>query len=352
MATNRDYYEVLGVPRGASEGEIRKAFRSLAFHYHPDRNHDPAAEDKFKEINEAYQVLSDPAKRSSYDRYGHVATEEWGFPGFDFGGLGDIFESFFGGFGGTGTQRTPQRGDSLQAQLTISFEEAIFGCRKEIEIKRIESCPLCHGIGSQPGTNPQICPECRGTGQVRRAKQSIFGRFTHITACPRCRGSGTIITNPCPQCRADGRLKVKRKLTVDIPAGVNDGYEIGLEGEGNIGLYGGGPGDLYVRLSVKPHKLFGRLGFDIFFELPINFAQAALGDEVEIPSLDGRASLKIPPSTQNGATFRLKGKGVPHLNGRDRGDQIIKVLVVTPQHLDGTQKRLFEELAKMLPKPD
>ncbi len=352
MATKRDYYEVLGVPRGASEGEIRKAFRSLAFHYHPDRNHDPAAEDKFKEINEAYQVLSDPAKRSTYDRYGQVTTEEWGFPGFDFGGLGDIFESFFGGFGGTATQRTPQRGDSLQAELTISFEEAVFGCRKEIEIKRIESCPLCHGIGSQPGTNPQICTECRGTGQVRRAKQSIFGRFTHITACPRCRGSGTIITNPCPQCRADGRLKMKRKLTVDILAGVNDGYEIGLEGEGNIGSYGGGPGDLYVRLSVKPHKLFSRHGFDIFFELPINFAQAALGDEVEIPSLDGRASLKIPPTTQNGATFRLKGKGVPHLNGRGRGDHIVRVLVVTPQHLDGKQKRLFEELAKMLPKPN
>lgn len=352
MATKRDFYQVLGVPQAASDEEIRKAFRRLAFQYHPDRNQNPEAEDKFKEINEAYQVLSDPAKRSSYDRYGQVATEDWGFPGFDFGGLGDIFESFFGGFGATATQRTPQRGDGIQAELTISFEEAVFGCRKELEIKRIESCPLCHGIGSQPGTNPLICPECRGTGQVRRVKQSIFGRFAHVTACPRCQGSGSIVTHPCSQCRGRGRLKTKRELTVDIPAGVNDGYEISLEGEGNIGLYGGVPGDLYVRLSVKPHKIFARHGFDIFFELPINFAQAALGDEVEIPSLDGNRSLKIPPSTQNGAIFRLKGKGVPHLDGRGRGDQIIKVLVVTPQHLDAKQKRLFDELAQILPKPN
>jgi len=352
MATKRDYYEVLGVPQSATEEEIRKAFRRLAFHYHPDRNHNPAAEDKFKEINEAYQVLSDPTKRSSYDRYGQVATDEWGFPGFDFGGLGDIFESFFGGFGGTATQRTPQRGDSLQVHLTISFEEAVFGCRKEIEIKRIESCPLCHGIGSRPGTNPQICPECRGAGQVRRVKQSIFGRFAHITTCPRCQGSGTTITDPCPQCRGKGRLKMKRELTVAIPAGVDDGYELILDGEGDIGFYGGAPGGLHILLSVKPHKVFSRQGFDIFFELPINFAQAALGDEVEIPSLDGAKSLNIPPSTQNGDTFHLKGKGVPHVNGRGRGDQIIKVLVVTPQRLDGKERRLFEELAKMLHKPN
>jgi molecular chaperone DnaJ len=352
MATKRDYYGVLGVPRGASEEEIRKAFRRLAFQYHPDRNHDPEAEDKFKEINEAYQILSDPAKRSSYDRYGQVTTEDWGFPGFDFGGLGDIFESFFGGFGATAAQRTPRKGESVHGELTISFEEAVFGCRKELEVKRIESCPLCHGIGSQPGIDPIICPECRGMGQVRRVKQSIFGRFAHVTACPRCQGSGSIITHPCPQCRGKGRLKMKRRLTVDIPAGVNDGSEMSLEGEGDTGVYGGVPGDLYVRLSVKPHKIFSRRGFDIFLELPINFAQAALGDEVEVPSLDGWRSLKIPPSTQNGATFRLKAKGIPHVNGRGRGDQIVKVLVVTPQHLDARQKRLFEELAQMLPKPN
>jgi molecular chaperone DnaJ len=341
---------VLGVPQDASEEEIKKAFRRLAFQYHPDRNRDSGAEDKFKEINEAYQVLSDPAKRSSYDRYGQVATEERGFSGFDFGGLGDIFESFFGGFGGTAAaQRAPQRGQSLQAYLTLSFEEAVFGCKKEIEIQRIESCPLCHGIGSRPGTNPQVCPECRGVGQVRRVRQSIFGRFTHVTVCPRCSGSGTIIADPCPQCRGKGRVKMKRKVTVDIPAGVDDGYEISLEGEGDIGLYGGAPGDIHIQLSVKPHKLFRRESFDILYELPVNFAQAALGDEINIPSLDGKMSLKIPPGTQNGKAFRLKGKGVPHVNGRGRGDQIVIAQVVTPQHLDGKQKRLFEELAKILP---
>jgi len=352
MAIKRDYYEVLGVPRNASDEEIKRAFRKLAFQYHPDHNKNPGAEDKFKEINEAYQVISDPEKRSIYDRYGRVATQEWhGFP--DFGGLGDIFESFFGSFGGSAfgrtAQRAPQKGDSLETHLSLSFEEAVFGCQKEVEIQRIENCPSCHGIGSQPGTNPQTCSECRGTGQVRNVQQSIFGRFSHITTCPHCKGSGIIIPHPCSQCRGKGRVKIKRKLTVDIPAGVDDGYQVPIDGEGDAGLYGGAPGDLYIDLSVRPHKLFRRDGSDILCELPINFAQATLGDEIEVPSLDGKASLMIPPGTQSGKVFRLKGKGVPQLNARGRGDQFVKVVVVTPQHLDGKQRRLFEELAKILP---
>jgi len=354
MAIKRDYYEVLGVPRNASDEEIKRAFRKLAFQYHPDHNKESGAEDKFKEINEAYQVLSDPEKRSRYDRYGRVDIKGLeGFPDFGFGGLGDIFESFFGGFGetpfGRTAQRTPQKGDSLRTQLTLSFEEAVFGCQKEIELQRIELCPSCHGIGSQPGTNPQACPECRGTGQVRKVQQSIFGRFSHITTCPRCKGSGTIITNPCSQCHGRGKIKVKRKLTIDIPAGVDDGYQTQLRGEGDAGLYGGAPGDVYIDLLVRPHPLFHRDGIDILCELPINFVQAALGDEIEVPSLDGKTSLRIPPGTQNGKTLRLKGKGVPQLNGKGKGDLLVKVVIVTPQHLNGKQRQLFQELAKTLP---
>ncbi len=345
---------MLGVPRNASGEEIKRAFRKLAFQYHPDHNKESGAEDKFKEINEAYQVLSDPEKRSSYDRYGRVDINGLeGFSGFGFGGLGEIFESFFGGFGetpfGRTAQRAPQKGDSLQTHLTLSFEEAVFGCRKEIEIQRIEVCPSCHGIGSQPGTNPQTCPECRGEGQVRKVQQSIFGRFSHITTCPRCKGNGTIITNPCSQCRGGGKIKVKRKLTVDIPAGVDDGYQVNLNGEGNAGLYGGSPGDIYIDLSVKPHNLFHRDGIDILCELPLNFTQAALGDEIEVPSLDGKASLRIPPGTQNGKVFRLKGKGVPELNRKGKGDLLVKVLLITPQNLNERQRQLFQELAKILP---
>jgi len=352
VAIKQDYYEVLGVPRNANDGEIKKAFRRLALQYHPDRNNDPGAEEKFKEINEAYQVLSDPEKRSSYDRYGRVATEG-GFPDFGFGGLGDIFESFFEGFGGTPfgktAQRAPQKGNSLQSQLALSFEEAVFGCEKEIEIQHVEFCSLCHGIGSQPGTNPESCSECHGTGQVRKVQQSIFGRFTHVTTCSRCRGNGSIISNPCSQCHGRGRVKVKRKLMVDIPAGVDDGHQMRLDGEGDAGLYGGAPGDIYVIFSVKPHRLFRRNGSDIFYEVPINFAQAALGDELDVPSLDGKLSLKVPSGTQSGKVFRLKGEGIPYVNGRGRGDLLVKVEIMTPQHLDGKQRRLFEELAKILP---
>jgi molecular chaperone DnaJ len=230
--------------------------------------------------------------------------------------------------------------------------EAVFGCSKEVEIQRIEFCPLCHGIGSEPGTNPETCADCRGTGQVRRVQQSIFGRFTHITTCSRCGGSGTVISNPCSQCRGRGRIKVKCKVMVKVPAGVDDGQRLRLDGEGSAGLYGGPPGDLYITFSVKPHNLFHRDGSDILCELPINFAQAALGDEVRVPSLDGKVDLKIPPGTQNGKTFRFKGKGIPYIDGKGRGDLLVKVAITTPQHLDKNQRHLFEELAKILPRTE
>jgi molecular chaperone DnaJ len=354
MAIKQDYYEVLKVPRNASDAEIKRAFRKLAFQFHPDRNREPGAEQKFKEINEAYQVLADPEKRHRYDRYGRVDVEG-GFPDFGFGGLGDVFESFWDGFGtifGQTAQRVPQKGDNLQMHLTLSFEEAVFGCSKEAEIPRIEFCPSCHGIGSKPGTNPETCPDCRGTGQVRRVRQSIFGRYTSITNCPRCGGRGTIISNPCPQCQGRGKMKVKRKINITIPAGVDDEYRLRLDGEGSAGVYGGPPGDLYVTLSVKPHSFFHRDGSDILYELPINFAQAALGDEVEVPSLDGKVDLKIPAGTQNGKTFRCKGKGISHVDARGRGDLLVKVVITTPQHLDKHQRRLFEELAKVLPRTE
>jgi molecular chaperone DnaJ len=354
MAIKQDYYEVLGVPRNASNEEIKREFRKLAKLYHPDRNREPGAEDKFKEVNEAYQVLSDPEKRGRYDRYGGVDVAE-GFPDFGFGGLGDIFESFFGGFNtpfGRTAQRVPQRGDSLQSHLTLSFNEAVFGCSREVEIQRIEFCPSCHGTGSEPGTNPETCPDCRGTGQVKKVQQSIFGHFTHITNCSRCGGSGTVISNPCSQCKGKGRMKVKRKVMVKIPAGVDNGQRLRLDGEGSAGLYGGHPGDLYVTFSVRPHNLFHRDGSDILYELSINFAQAALGDEIRVPSLDGRVDLKIPAGTQNGKTFRFKGKGIPYIEGRGRGDLLVKVAIMTPQHLDKNQHHLFEELAKVLPRTE
>jgi molecular chaperone DnaJ len=354
MAIKQDYYEVLGLPRNASDEEIKRAFRKLAFQYHPDRNKELGAEERFKEINEAYQVLSDPDKRRRYDRYGRIDIEE-GFPDFGFGGLGDIFESFFGGFAtpfGRTAQRVPQKGDSLQSHLALSFKEAVFGCNKEVEISRIEFCPSCHGIGSKPGTNPETCPDCRGTGQVRRVQQSIFGRYTSTTTCSRCRGEGTVIKNPCSQCQGRGRIKAKRKVNVPIPAGVDEGYRLRLDGEGSAGVYGGPPGDLYVTLSVKPDDLFHRDGSDILYELPINFAQAALGDEVRVPSLDGKVDLRIPPGTQNGKTFRFKDKGISHIDGKGRGDLLVKVTVITPQHLDKNQRRLFEDLAKVLPRTE
>ncbi len=350
MRTHRDYYEILGVPKNASDEQIKKAFRRLAFQYHPDHNKDAEAEEKFKEINEAYEVLSDARKRASYDRYGRAATSDlFGFEDFSFGGLGDIFDAFFGATTARAQRRVPQKGADLRANITLSFEEAVFGADKEFEIWRVENCSLCHGIGSHPGTNPQKCPNCNGSGEVRRIQQSLFGRFTHTATCPSCRGEGTIITHPCRQCKGNGKEKVKRRLTVSIPPGIDESRQIRLSGEGDAGRYGGSPGDVYITVSIRPHKTFVRKGFDILCELPINFAQAALGDNIEVPTLYGKTTLNIPPGTQNGKVFRIKGKGIPHLNSKGRGDQLVLIRVVTPQSMDMKQRRLFEELAKILP---
>ena len=347
MAIKRDYYEVLGISRNATDEEIKKAFRKLAFQYHPDHNHGDGAADRFKEINEAYEVLSDADKRAAYDRFGHGGAEGLfgrGFEGFDFGGFGDIFDAFFGG-ATTATRQAPRRGADLHYSLTITFEEAVFGCEKEMSISRTENCSQCQGVGSKPGSQPTRCPNCNGTGQVRRVQQTIFGRFTNTTTCSQCHGEGRIITEPCPQCRGTGKEKRQRSILVKIPAGIDGGSQLRLSGEGEAGLRGGSQGNLYITLSVLPHQFFVRNGDNLLYELPINFAQAALGAEVEVPTLDGKVKLKIPASSQTGKVFRLKGQGVPHLHRGGRGDQLITLLVVTPESLTKKQRQLFEELA-------
>jgi len=348
MPSKRDYYEVLGVDRNATDEEIKRAFRKLAFKYHPDRNGEDGAEGKFKEVNEAYEVLSDSDKRVAYDRFGHAGADFGrGFEGFDFGGFGDIFEAFFGGTA-TATRQTAQRGADLRYGLTITFEEAAFGCEKEINISRTEHCSLCHGVGCKPGTQPARCPNCNGSGQVRRTQQSLFGRFTTTTICPQCRGEGRIITEPCPQCRGTGREKHKRSISVKIPAGVDDGSQMRLSGEGEAGVRGGPSGNLYVVLSVKQHEFFVRDGDDIFYNLPVNLAQAALGTEVEVPTLDDTTRLKVPAGSQTGEVFRLKNKGIHHLHKNGRGDLLVTLFVVTPESLTKEQRQLFEELASSL----
>jgi molecular chaperone DnaJ len=350
MAVKRDYYEVLGVSRNASLEDIKKAFRKLAFQYHPDRNRDTGASDRFKEINEAYEVLSDSDKRAAYDRYGHNGPESIfgrGFEGFDMGGFGDIFEAFFGGTG-RASRQTSKHGDDLRYNIRITFEEAALGCEKEIEINRTEVCATCRGTRSKPGVQPVRCPSCDGSGQIRRVQRSLFGQFINTTVCSECRGEGTIIKEPCPDCRGSGYQKQKRHISVKVPAGIDDGNAIRISGEGEAGYRGGSAGNLYVVVSVKPHDYFDRDGDNIIYELPVNFAQAALGVELEVPTLHGIVKLKIPSGSQAGKIFRLKDKGIPHLHGRGTGDQLVVLRVKTPESLNKEQRRLFEELAKSL----
>jgi molecular chaperone DnaJ len=347
MPTKRDYYDVLGIGRNATDEEIRRVFRKLAFKYHPDHNHGDGAEEQFKEINEAYQVLSDPDKRAAYDRFGHEGAEGFfgrGFEGFGFGGLGDIFETFFGG-ATTASRHAPRQGTDLRYQTTITFEEAAFGCEKEINISRTENCTLCHGVGSKPGSQPSQCPNCNGSGQVRRTHHTLFGRFVNTSTCSRCNGEGRIITEPCPRCRGTGKEKQQRDIPIKIPAGVDDGSQLRLSGEGDTGTRGGPPGDLYIILAVQEHEFFIRDGDDILYELPINFAQAALGTEVEVPTLDGKSKLKIPPGSQTGTVFQLKGKGIPHLHRHGRGDQLVTLFAATPESLTNEQRQLLRKLA-------
>jgi molecular chaperone DnaJ len=346
LPAKRDYYEVLGIRRDATNEDIRKAFRQLAFKYHPDRNRGDGAEEKFKEVNEAYEILSDSDKRAAYDRFGHSSADGLfgrGFEGFDFG-LGNIFDTFFGG-AKTATRQAPQRGVSLEYRLAITLEEAAFGCEKEVEITRTEFCSKCQGTGSKPGTQSERCPNCDGAGQVRRVQASIFGRFANIATCPQCNGEGRIITEPCPQCHGNGREKGKRNINVRIPAGVDSGNQIRIPGEGDVGIRGGPSGDLFIAISVGEHEYFTREGDNIIYNLPINFAQAALGTEVNVPTLDGNHTLKIPAGCQTGTVFRIKNKGIQHLSSGRRGDELVSVSVETPESLTKEQRRLLEELA-------
>lgn len=345
----RDYYEVLGVGKDASEDEIKKAYRKLARQYHPDVNKAPDAEEKFKEVKEAYDVLSDPQKRAQYDRFGHQDPNAGfgGFGGFDssgMGGFGDIFDMFFGG-GRRSNPNAPRKGADLQYRLQIDFLDAVFGKEQDVEIAKEAECDTCHGSGAKPGTSVDTCRTCHGTGQQEVVANTPFGRIVNRRVCESCGGKGKVYKEKCGTCRGTGRVKVRRKIHLNIPAGVDDGAQLRVSGEGEPGVNGGPPGDLYVVLRVKPHDFFEREGNDIYCEVPINFAQAALGDEIEVPTVDGRIKMKIPAGTQTDTYFRLRGKGVPYLRGSGRGDQHVKVRVVTPTKLTERQKELLREFA-------
>ena len=361
----RDYYEVLGVSKGASDDEIKKAYRKLAKKYHPDMNPgDKEAEAKFKEVNEAYSILSDEQKRARYDQFGHAGVDPnygAGGPGGPFGGfdmgdidLGDIFGSFFGGggfggFGGGGARRNgPQKGESLRANLTITFEEAAFGCEKEINLNRTEECDECHGSGCQPGTTAETCPDCRGTGVVRVQQRTGGFAFSSTAACTRCRGTGKIIHSPCKSCGGSGSVKKSKRITVTIPAGIDDGQAVSLRGQGNAGKNGGPAGDLIVGVRVKPHPQFRRDGTTVLYEQPVTFFQAAMGAELEIPTIDGKVKYTLPAGTQTGTTFRLRGKGIPELRGRGRGDQYVTIRVQVPTSMNAEQKEALRAFAQAM----
>ena len=353
MADKRDYYEVLGVEKGASDDEIKKAHRKLAKKYHPDLNRDnPEAAEKFKELNEAYEVLSDKDKRAKYDQFGFAGVDPnygggaGGFGGgFDMGDLGDIFGSMFGGFGGSSRSRrnAPQRGETLQQHIVLSFEEAAFGCEKEISVTRYENCESCGGSGAAEGSSPETCSYCRGTGQVTQTQRTPLGMFQTSAPCPQCQGKGKIIRNPCKKCGGVGKQRRNRTLKVNIPAGIDDGQSIRLSGQGGAGVNGGPSGDVIVTISIRPHPIFTRDGSDVICEIPISFTQAALGDTLQVPTIDGKIEYNIPEGTQTGTVFRMRGKGIQNVNGRGRGDQYVRVNIEVPKNLTHKQKELLRE---------
>lgn len=357
----RDYYEVLGVSRGASEDEIKKAYKKMARKYHPDLNPgDKTAEEKFKEVNEAYEVLSDADKKARYDQYGHAGVDPnfgaggfgGGFDGsFDFGDLGDIFGSFFGGGFGGGRRtnpNAPQRGESIRMSIAISFEETAFGCEKAVTVERYETCDTCHGNGCAPGTSPEVCPDCHGTGTVQVRRQTPMGVFATSSPCPKCGGKGRIIHQPCKDCRGSGMVRKKKTIQASIPAGIDNGQTISIRGQGNAGKNGGPAGDLLITITVRPHELFRREGTSVLCEAPITFTQAVLGAELEIPTIDGKVKYTLPEGTQSGTTFRLKGKGIPSINGRGRGDQYVTVYIETPKNLNKEQKEALKKFAETM----
>ena len=364
MADKRDYYEVLGLQKGASEDEIKKAYRRLAKENHPDMNPgDKGAEARFKEIGEAYEVLSDPEKRSRYDQFGFAGVDPnfaagqgagggfgGGFSGFGDFDIGDIFDSFFGGGaargGGARSANAARRGENIRVQAELTFEEAAFGCTKEVPVSRIENCPECGGTGCEKGTTPEVCKRCSGTGTVRSQVRTAFGVMSSSSPCPDCSGTGKIIHSPCRKCRGKGAVRKNTTAKVEFPAGIDDGQTLSVHGLGHRGLNGGPAGDLLVTVSVLPHSQFEREGFDVYYDMPITITQAALGDSVEVPTLDGKVKYTIPDGTQTGTVFRLRGKGIPRLNSSGRGDQFVKVTVQTPMNLTGEQKELLRKLGE------
>ncbi len=351
--TKRDYYEVLGISKDASEEDIRKSFRKKALDYHPDRNKDPDAEQKFKEVNEAYQILMDSEKRARYDRFGHAGLgAEAGFArdfeGFDiFGGLGDVFDSFFGGFS-TQARTAPRAGADLRDRVVLTFEEAYFGAEKDVTVHRTEVCNRCKGHRSEPGTSVNQCQHCRGKGSVRRSQRGLFGQFVQVVACPTCQGEGSTIETPCQECRGIGREKVEVSRVVKVPAGVDDGMQVRLTGEGDVGYNGGPAGNLYVDIAVVPHGIFQRNGTNLHLDIPINFAQAVLGTEMIIPLVNGSETLRVPAGTQPGSVFNLRGKGMPKIGSRGRGDLLVRVSLEIPTKLDSEQREALENLSETM----
>lgn len=363
MAEKRDYYEVLGVQKGCSEDELKKAYRRTAKKYHPDLNPgDKEAEAKFKEASEAYEVLSDPQKRQRYDQFGHAGVDPsygaggssgFGAGGFDFGDLGDIFGDLFGSFGGGGFRSTrnptgPAKGKDTYSNLSIEFMEAAHGCRKSVGVTRMETCADCGGTGCEPGSSPTTCPDCGGTGQVRVSQRTAFGVIQTQRACTRCGGKGKIIDKPCPTCRGEGRVRRSKTIEVNIPAGIDDGQTFVIRSQGDNGLNGGPSGDLNVTVQVKPDPLFQRDGYDVWCDIPVTYCQAALGAELTVPTIDGKVKYNIHEGTQPGTTFRLRGKGIPYVNGRGRGDQYARVNVEVPKNLSAKQKELLLEFERQV----
>ena len=364
MADKRDYYEVLGVSKDASSDDLKKAYRKLAKQYHPDMNPgDKTAETKFKEVNEAYEVLNDPAKRQRYDQFGHAGVDPSyggggaGYGGGGFGGfdVGDIFESFFGGgfsgFGGSSRTRNPNgpiRGNDINVTLGLSFMEAAKGCKQQIQVQRLEKCDVCGGSGAKSGTTAETCTECGGTGQVKVSQRTPIGVIQTTRTCSKCSGKGKVIKEPCPDCRGMGRVRHTRTLEVSVPAGIDDGQTFVLRGQGDQGVNGGPSGDVNIMVTLRPDTLFERDGFDVWCDIPITFSQAVLGDEITVPTIDGKVKYTVPEGTQSGTVFRLRNKGIQYVNGRGRGDQYVKVNIEVPRNLTGKQKealRKFEELS-------
>lgn len=346
--SKRDYYEVLGVDKNASVDEVKKAYRKLARTYHPDVNKAEDAEAKFKEVKEAYDVLSDPQQKSQYDQFGHTDPNQGfgGGAGGDFGGFNDIFDMFFGGGGGRRNPNGPRQGADLQYTMTLEFKEAVFGKDTEIEIPREENCNTCSGSGAKPGTKPETCSHCGGSGQLNVEQNTPFGRVVNRRVCNHCEGTGKMIKDKCSTCGGKGKVRKRKKINVKVPAGIDHGQQMRVSGQGEPGVNGGPAGDLYVVFNVKPHEFFERDGEDIHCEMPLTFTQVALGDEIEVPTLNGKIKLKIPAGTQTGTNFRLRGKGVPNVHGRGQGDQHVIVRVVTPKNLSEKEKEIMREFAE------